>query len=297
MRVVQECPACATAHPSTVAQLDDRRRQAFLDFDQIKYGGLLSTWLEKIPVEVSGCSKCGHAWYRNQPEPDQLSLMYASGRPLTANAGSLSEPSVAMKHEMRKVRRLIDAALDEPLLLDYGSGRGRWARAAVAEGFRVVAYEPSTERGREENPPFHLVHSERELQGMKFDVIHLEQVLEHVPDPYETLNSLGAHCHAHTLIRIAVPNILRDPSGTLIWKTWPFDGKSPHVLAPFEHLHGFTPASLNRLCLRAGYRPISPHRIVRTHPLNLLRQWMGSVWPKLGTTAQYISLAPSKNSW
>jgi Methyltransferase domain len=292
MKVIHQCPACAAPNPTSIVQLDSVRREAFLRFDEIKYGGVMSNWLEEIPVEVLGCRECGHAWYMYQPEPDQLSLMYSAGRPLLGSATSTNAPSAAMQQEMRKVRRLFPAVDREPLLLDYGSGRGRWARAAVAEGFRVVAYEPSVERGHETSPPFQLVHSESDLQGMKFDVIHLEQVLEHVPDPLETLTTLKALCGPHTVVRIAVPNILRDPSGTRIWETWPFDGKSPHVLAPFEHLQGFTPSSLRQLCRRAGYRPISPFRIVQTHPTNLLRQWIGHLWPRLGTTAQYLSLHP-----
>lgn len=290
MRVIQDCPACGASTPITVAQLDKFRRQAFLDFDQIKYDGLLASWLDTIPLEVLGCRVCGHAWYRNQPEPDQLLQMYASGRPLASGGISTNTPSTAMQQEMRRIRHLTNSACKEPLLLDYGSGRGRWAQAAVAEGFRVVAYEPSVERGGEAAPSFRLVHSESELAGMKFDVIHLEQVLEHVPEPFETLTTLKAYCGTHTLIRITVPNILRDPSGARIWETWPFDGKTPHVLAPFEHLQGFTPASLRRLCVRAGYRPFPAWRIVQTHPLNLLRQWVGFAWPSLGTTAQYLSL-------
>ena len=199
-----------------------------------------------------------------------------------------------MQLEMRRALSLISATskFKEPLLLDYGSGRGRWARAALSEGFRVVAYEPSVERGGEVAPPFHLVHSEADLAGMHFDVIHLEQVLEHVPDPLETLMRLKVYCGSQTLIRITVPNILRDSSGHHVWESWPFDGKTPHVLAPFEHLHGFTPTSLQKLCTRAGYRSIPAYRIARTHPLNLLRRWVGMAWPSLGTTAQYLLPCP-----
>jgi len=290
MQTVSDCPACGTPNPSTIAQLDEFRRQVFLKFDQIKYGGLLAKWIDTVSPQVLGCRVCGHAWYRHQPEPDQLSLMYAAGRPLEPNAVHTNVPSIAMQQEMRKIRRLTNTAPEEPLLLDYGSGRGRWARAAVSEGFRVVAYEPSVERGGESAPPFLLLHSEFDLEGMQFDVINLEQVLEHVPDPLETLTRLKAYCRPQTLIRITVPNIMRDPSGSKVWESWPFDGKTPHVLAPFEHLHGFTPSSLRILCIRAGYRPVAAYRIARTHPLNLVRRWIDVVWPSLGTTAQYLSL-------
>jgi hypothetical protein len=284
MRIILDCPACGASNPTTVAQLDELRRQAFLDFDQIKYCGLLASWLDTIPVEVLRCRACGHAWYRHQPEPDQLSLMYASGRPLATGAIPTKSPSPAMQQEMRRVRRLTNAAGKEPLLLDYGSGRGRWALAAVAEGFRVVAYEPSVERGGEADPPFHLVHSESELAGLKFDVIQLEQVLEHVPDPFQTLTRLKIYCQPHTLIRITVPNILRDSFGPSIWETWPFDGESPHVLAPFEHLHGFTPISLNKLIRRAGYKTFPLQMLWRQYPILAIRNVLRRIYPPAGQT-------------
>lgn len=294
LRTINRCPACDHADASTVAQLDEVSRQRFIDFDRLKYGGLLKEWIEVMQLRVLVCNICGHAWYFQQPEPKQLSLMYASGRSLIAGALHSNVPTDAMQNEMRRFRRLVGVTIGSPLLLDYGSGRGRWARAALLEGFRVVAYEPSVERGGEVNPPFHLVHSESELANMRFDAIHLEQVLEHVADPFQTLTQMRNYCYNHTIIRITVPNVNRDPSTQNVWKSWPWDGKVPHVLAPFEHLHGFTPESLERLCLRSGYQPLSPFRIVRTHPINLLRRLIGSLWPSIGTTAQYLVPQPRR---
>ena len=67
-----------------------------------------------------------------------------------------------------------------------------------------------------------------------------EQVLEHVPNPAEVLRALRECCTPETVVRIAVPNILRAWEGRGFWKVWPFDGQRPHTLAPFEHLHGFS---------------------------------------------------------
>ncbi len=295
MKTISSCPACGSQANEVVAQLDEARRIQFLKFSQAKYGGLLSQWIESVPPVVSRCFACGHAWYRHQPEAEQLGNMYAAGRPLVAGREPSREPSAAMMSEMKRLRRLVSSASDASLL-DYGSGVGRWARAGVAAGFRVTAFEPSMERGAERDAPFELVHSAAALLGRRFSVIQLEQVLEHVSDPLQTLRSLREHCAAQTLLRVTVPNLLRDPDGQRVWSTWPFDGHSPHVLAPFEHLHGFTPRSLRLLTARAGFRSIGTGRLLRHRPELPLRRWLSILQPRMGTTAQYLEIDPTDSS-
>lgn len=292
MRTVSSCPACGGHRTEVVASLDAERTPRFVEFDRRKYGGLLAGWVDSVPPIVLRCPSCGHCWYQHQPEPEQLGRMYAAGRPLAAGAKPTREPSQAMREEMRRLRRLANGTVGTVTLLDYGSGLGRWARAATTEGFRVTAFEPSMERGAEAEAPFELVHSIEDLGTRRFDAIQLEQVLEHVPDPLETLVRLRQHCSEQTVVRITVPNLLRDPDGQGVWASWPFDGQTPHVLAPFEHLHGFTPDSLDALTRRAGYRPITVGRLLRERPMLLTRRWLSAIVPKWGTTAQYLELAP-----
>ena len=294
MRTVSDCPACCASNPTNVAQLDGRSRQAFLEYDQLKYGGLLSGWIDIVPPEILACRACGHAWYRNQPDPEQLAIMYASGRPLLKLPHPQSNtPTSAMQEEMRRLRHLVGIEGRQPSLLDFGSGRGRWARAAVLEGFKVVAYEPSVSRGNENDPPFKLVHSEDELNGSRFDVINLEQVLEHVPDPNKILLNIRSYCSDATIVRITVPNILWCEEGKDIWRLWPFDGQRTHVMAPFEHLHGFTPSSLVNLIKRSGYEHLPLKKTWRNYTIVSLRNLVGKLYPNV---AQTIVLAQLKKN-
>jgi hypothetical protein len=196
-----------------------------------------------------------------------------------------------MRKEMRRIGALIGRSQTSPKLLDFGSGMGRWARAAVIEGFQVTAYEPCVERSAELNVPFRLVHSLEAISGQTYAAIQLEQVLEHVPDPLKTLSELHEFCDSHTVIRVAVPNILRAPEGKQIWTTWPYDGKSPHILAPFEHLHGFTPNSLDHLLLRAGFKNITLKSEAKCTRINLIRRIIGRALPRLNSTLRYVQLA------
>src|SRR5688572_22233033 len=170
-----------------------------------------------------------------------------------------------MVRTLRQLKRLA-VRKTAPRFLDFGSGFGRWARAAAEIGFDVHAYEPSKVRGNEESPPFTLVHDLSELGSRKFDVVNIEQVLEHAADPLATLRAVRVVCIPEAIVRITVPNILRSPEGKHLWEEWPFDGRRPHTMAPFEHLHGFTPHSLECLVERAGFRHASMIRLVTSHP-------------------------------
>jgi SAM-dependent methyltransferase len=288
MLTINLCPACAEYRSDIVASLDAQNASRFAQYDDLKYGGLLSKWTESIPPVVSRCRVCGHCWYLNQPEPQQLSIMYAEAKPLTSGLRVSREASQYMRQEMRRLTKLLRSNEKPSTLLDFGSGLGRWSRAAVLEGFSVTAYEPSLERGSEKNTPFELVHSIDELKNRKFDAIQLEQVLEHVPDPIVTLKKLHELCKPHTVIRITVPNLLRDQDGEKVWSTWPFDGRTPHFLAPFEHLHGFTPKSLDTLLKRAGFKNIGIKNEAKSAGANLLRRLIGRYHPILNSTLRYV---------
>jgi len=291
MRTLRLCPACNSKTFKVVAALDESRRTRFLAYSELKYDGLLDGWIDEIPTVIARCVDCGHCWYKHQPEPEQLAQMYSAGKPLGTGAPTSREPTPSMIAEMTRLCRLVDPAGDAPSMLDYGSGYGRWARAAVLAGFAVTAFEPSAERGAEEQQPFELVHDTAALGDRRFDAIQMEQVLEHVPDLLATLQSLRVHCEAHTILRITVPNILRAAEGKNIWTLWPFDGHRVHVLAPFEHLHGFTPRSLDLLLARAGFRSLPAPRLWRYYPALQARTLVAGLVSSVGTTLRLVSLA------
>jgi hypothetical protein len=290
MITIVTCPACGSADTVIKAELSAERHIWFTAFSQVKYDGLLESWLEEIPPVILGCVHCGHCWYRHQPEPEQLGQMYAVGRSLTPGVQASRVPSAGMIAEMNRLHHLVGRRGDAPTLLDYGSGFGHWARAAVQAGFAVTAFEPCMVRGSEEQVPFELTHDLVSIQGRNFAVIQLEQVLEHVPDPLTTLKQIKAFCTPTTVVRITVPNILRAPEGKKIWALWPFDGKRPHLLAPFEHLHGFTPQSLNCLLARAGFKPTCRIRLWKMYPMMQTRSLVEQLFPSLGSTLRIVSL-------
>ena len=281
VRLVIRCPACGSERYARRIAIDDSNRERYWRFSKIKYGGLIDDWMATLQPEIVACGHCSHHWYLRQPSPEQLSLMYANGRRLLPGTVS-REPTQEMLAEMRRLAKL--TGKEQPRLLDFGSGFGRWARAAARTGFRVHAYEPSVARGAESVEEFTLVHDLSEIAGMRFDAMNLEQVLEHVPEPLETLRIIRSFFTADTVLRVSVPNILRPPEGASVWNYWPYDGKRVHAMAPFEHLHGFTPDSLKALSRRAGFDVVSGWRLAHNYPNAWMKEIARRVRPKWGST-------------
>jgi SAM-dependent methyltransferase len=266
------------------------QRSRFLAYSDVKYGGAMDTWLDDTELVVLRCRACGHLWYRDQPGEERLAAMYASSRSFLGITKVDRQPSSHMKRQMRRLRRLVPVRA-RPALLDYGSGFGRWARAAVLAGFDVTAFEPSVERGQEETTEFALTHSLASLEGCRFAAINVEQVLEHVPEPVSVLRTIRQLCAPDAVVRITVPNIQRPHEGAAIWKDWPFNGRAIHTMAPFEHLHGFTPGSLRSATERAGFRPIPWTRIAATHPRVVAHRCAFRFSKRLGQTFALVEPA------
>lgn len=287
MRTITQCPACEGKEHQTVVTIDPNRKKSYLQFSELKYDGLLDMWLEEINPEIAACSACGHYWYVRQPSDEQLSQMYCRGKKLIK--GKISrEPTADMLQEMHRLNQL---TVGKARLLDYGSGFGRWARAAARNRFHVIAYEPSQERGKEEIDEFTLIHNLESIKGEKFEAINLEQVLEHVASPADTLKTLIEFMTPDSIIRIRVPNLKRPPEGKQVWNDWPYNGKRVHIMAPYEHLHGFTPLSLNRLVDRVGLRALGWHEMLSTHPKLVMRNVLAHLHPGLGQTMVLAKLS------
>jgi hypothetical protein len=217
--------------------------------------------------------------------------MYAAARPM-ASCRSLPgrEPTERMRAEMRRLRRLCSGE-GPPRLLDYGSGQGRWAKAGLEAGFTVTAYEPSVARSGQEAVPFEVVHNLAQLDGREFEMIQLEQVLEHVPEPLDVLSGIRRYCIPSTVVRLTVPNLQRAPEGDAIWERWPFDGRRLHTLAPYEHLHAFTARSLRELLARSGFESLPVHRLARSWPKIAASSLLSKLQVNTGSTSVLARVA------
>jgi len=140
--------------------------------------------------------------------------------------------------------------------LDYGSGYGRWGRVARALGASVFATEIGDDKLRAMADLGIRTIDDAEIDTMRFDIVHTEQVFEHLVTPRETFIRLAARTDG--LLKISVPRY--EPVAALL-KTKGMtrrsafgdmlDGAPPRkedaqygALLPLEHLNMFSPKSM-----------------------------------------------------
>ena len=282
------CPACGTDDKEIIFSPTDDTRKRFLHLSSTKYQSFMDGWEKLLTLEIQRCRRCAHFWHRSQPDQDSLFGMYRSALPLNRRDPS-REPSPLMIRTMLRLYKLLKLnKIHKPNLLDYGSGGGRWSQAAARAGFNVYAYEPVGTRSAavRENDSVIVVHKFDNVKDQKFDLINLEQVIEHIINPLEILQSLKSMCHSKTLVRITVPNLTRCAES--FWESFPFDGKRIHLMSPYEHLHGFSSRSLDALLGRAGYKREYGITVWLTHPVYLGRYIAGRLFQRFGITTALV---------
>ncbi len=248
-------------------------------------------WEDRLSLEVHSCLCCGHFWHAQQPDQEALFGMYAKGRRLRGRPAQ-TEPSAAMRQEMQSLRKLLKstrASDRQPALLDFGSGAGRWARAALLAGFDVSAYEPATERAGASDD-ISWVSSLEQLGEKQFDVINLEQVLEHVPMPVDLLREIRVFAAPDAVLRISVPDVARYARELV--EGFPFDGEKMHILSPFEHLGGFNGTSFARMVKRAGLKPLSLTKTVLACPVYTSKRLLSRIgfpWARTTAFVKYVN--------
>jgi SAM-dependent methyltransferase len=143
-------------------------------------------------------------------------------------------------------------------LLDVGCGIGNSLFAAKALGFHTYGIEISrwaSDYCRKEG--FEIFTSLEELsrRDLKFDVINLGHVLEHVTDPISFLASLKEFLKEDGMIRMEVP----DCGNFSFWRL--FSWSKYVVSKPLaDHLYYFTLPTLRNVVLKSGLAVIDIHR-------------------------------------
>ena len=200
------------------------------------------THAAKEPVETAG------VWQ----QAIRLALSNRLGYPRPEKTGGLARlvsrlPSVGAAAELEVMRI---PASETGRMLDVGCGSGAFLQRMRGAGWSVVGTEPddnaaarlASERG------FPIYGSLAELIQVGergFDVIVLSHVIEHLPDPAHTLNSLRGMLAAGGRLVLTTPNALS--LGSRIFRA------SWRGLEPPRHFNIFSPDSVCEILRRAGF--------------------------------------------
>ncbi len=206
-------------------------------------------------VNFYQCERCQVIFLNPQPMLDTLKQQYTQKELM--NTGPVS---AWFKHKPFYVKAQHRDRVHDVLrfkrrgaLLDIGCGMGDFCGVASEAGFTVYGSEFSDTYAGEARSrvSFEKLYvgriQEIPFANAKFDVITLWHVLEHLPDPLETLTRLRTLLNPGGIVCLEVPNVeqkRRRPMYRSDLEDYPVER--------LEHLFYYSSRSLHHACVRAG---------------------------------------------
>jgi SAM-dependent methyltransferase len=208
--------------------------------------------------DILECHPCGFRHAVPLPDPAALEqayreTYYAEEKPTFLNHAGEDQAwaELAQTDRLEIFERLLEPSRRR--LLDIGSGPGFFLKTAQTRGWNVTGIEPSRQaaahaRGLGVNIVEGFFNAESAAALGRFDVVHMNNVLEHIPDPIALVSLARDLLDPGGVVCINVPNdfspfqlAARAAQNSREW--W---------LAPPHHLNYFDFASLTGLVERLG---------------------------------------------
>ncbi len=161
---------------------------------------------------IARCSTCSHV-FTIPVNPAGISSSYTEGAyQLIENRRSLWDKILTWEYS-RIVQKINSFKKNRSWLLDFGSGKGKFASLAQCSGWNVKCVETAEKRAEYAKVVYGLdvntdSYSTGRIFDNLFDVLTLLHVLEHLQSPTSLLHELiGNNLKENALIVIEVPNI------------------------------------------------------------------------------------------
>lgn len=209
--------------------------------------------------DVIDCRACGWVHVFPIPTADELASLYRSHyygteKPLYLERFKEDREWWELTYTDRYERFEQMLPTGRRRILDVGSGPGLFLATGKQRGWQVVGVEPaeqaaahSREQGLEIVESFLTPEIARSIGT--FDVVHMSEVLEHIPQPVDFLKMCHDMLAPGGILCIVVPNDYNPFQKALR----AVDGYQPWWVAPPHHLNYFTPDSLGGLVKRSGF--------------------------------------------
>lgn len=202
------------------------------------------------------CPGCGLEWQRPFPSEEELRALYGADYfvrwGIDAGPEAFARVRAMKEASYRAFLRAIARHRPSGAWLDVGCALGFLVRVASDAGYAAYGLDRNAEavaRARAElgdrvrAAPL----GPDAFPGVRFDVISLIDVIEHVPDPADLLASVRSVLAPDGVLAAVLPN-----AGSLVRRL--LGGRWPHY-AP-EHLYQWTPGAMRRFLAQHGFRTL-----------------------------------------
>ena len=147
---------------------------------------------------------------------------------------------------------------DRRKILDIGSGPGFFLKRGKERGWEITGVEPSKQAFEYSSKELGLniynmfLNQDTKNDLDRFDIIHMSEVLEHIPDPRSLLNIAFEKLNPGGLVCVVVPNDY-NPFQIALQNAC---GYNPWWVAPPHHINYFYFDSLSVLLEKVGYKVV-----------------------------------------
>jgi SAM-dependent methyltransferase len=211
---------------------------------------LIGRGFEKLTTVI--CTGCGLVHHRKIPTDAELTRFYAVDYRKKYKATFKPKLKHIYRYAPGAYQRAAQlAALAGPgqrRFLDIGSGSGEILYMARRMGFEVTGIEPNigyAEYTRSELglPVRNCDYRQADLPSGHFDILNLNHVLEHLPDPLASLRFLNRVLRPGGILCVAVPDIENTTH-------------APWTRFHYAHIHNFNHQTLKAVVEKAGFEPL-----------------------------------------
>lgn len=250
----EACPACGG---------DELRTLYRRGFTEAPLGQFLANYYRQpIPAgiyQLDECLNCTLIFQRFVGTEVFLTELYSKWLIETIDARYLAElRNFAISRDGAELAALATFLGKRHLkVLDYGAGWGLWPIIAARLGHESYAVELAPDKADWARRNGVNVITDDEIGGHRFDVINVDQTLEHLPDPGKLLSLIAPSLAG--VLKIAVPNV----SARIVADLRRGDTSSITPLLPFEHINGFNAVALATLAQTAGLVEVRPSLLQR----------------------------------
>lgn len=265
------CPVCSGTAVTEVFRggMTESPVRDFISSHYENQGTVDWSLLEGTDYVLCECDDCHLFYQRNVPNNFLLDRVY-NEMIAPAFLQSLETERLTVDNfnriggELDLLFRRLGKPPGKVRFLDYGFGHGRWARVARALGATVFATEISEEKKAYAAGIGVEIIADEEVDHLRFDIVHTEQVFEHLVDPAKDFRRLAAVTDG--FLKFAVPhsgNIKRLLATRGMIAESPFkqvlQGRALNrtqntyvAIQPLEHLNAYFPKTVERLAADNG---------------------------------------------
>jgi 2-polyprenyl-3-methyl-5-hydroxy-6-metoxy-1,4-benzoquinol methylase len=217
------------------------------------------------------CVACHMRYVSPMPTPEEITAHYQQAEYFAGESGlgylSYADMKKALRPHFQRRLQIIEAQLPQRgKILDVGCAAGYFLEEAHQRGWQISGMDLSQEMVYSAEELLHvpIYTALADIPDRDFDAITLWEVIEHLPNPLDTLHQLRDHLRPGGVLTLSTPN-------TGHWQA--LCAKEQWVgYQPPSHLQYFTRKTLADTLRRAGFESVE---VNGTAPLPPLPAWLG----------------------